>query len=70
MSTTELRREAKAVIDRLSGTRLKVVSEFLAFVNDRETDAATVELLSLPGFEKSFLQGMSDIKAGRTRAWR
>lgn len=70
MSTATLRQEAKALIDAMSGTQLRVASEFLAFVKERKADAATLELLAIPGFEKSFAQGMRDIKAGRTKPWR
>jgi hypothetical protein len=70
MSTVQLRRKAKAVIDDLSTAQLRVASEFLAFVKSRELDSATLELLSIPGFENSFAQGMKDIKAGRTKPWR
>ena len=70
MSTVALRQEAKALIDAMSGAQLRVASEFLAFVKDRQTDAATLELLTIPGFEKSFARGMQDIKAGRTKPWR
>ena len=70
MSAAMLRREAKALIDSLSGTQLRAASEFLAFVKERKADAATLELLAIPGFRKSFARGMRDIKAGRTRPWR
>ena len=64
------RQEAKALIDALSGAQLRVASEFLAFIKDRQADAATLELLTIPGFGKSFIRGMQDIKAGRTKPWR
>ena len=70
MSTVQLREQAKAVIDNLSTNQLRVASEFLAFVKSRELDSATMELLSIPGFEASFARGMKDIKAGRTKPWR
>lgn len=70
MSTLQLRRQAKALIDELSTTQLRVASEFLAFVKTRDADAATLELLAIPGFEASFARGMKDIKAGRTKSWR
>lgn len=70
MSTVALRRQAKALIDTLSETQLRAASEFLAFVSARETDAATIELLSIPGFEASYARGLRDIKAGRTKQWR
>ena len=70
MSTVQLRRQAKTVIDDLSTDQLRVVSEFLAFVKSRRLDSATLELLSIPGFEASFARGMKDVKAGRTKPWR
>ena len=70
MSTVALRRQAKALIDTLSGPQLRAASEFLAFVKSREADAATLELLAIPGFEASYARGMRDIKAGRTKPWR
>ena len=71
MSTVvALRQETKALIDALSGAQLRVASEFLAFVKERPTDAATLELLGIPGFERSFSRGMRDIKAKRTKPWR
>ena len=70
MSTLELREEAKAMIDVMSGARLRVASELLAFIKDRPTDAATLELLTIPRFAASYARGMRDIKAGRTKPWR
>lgn len=70
MSTLQLRKKAKALIDDLSTSQLRVASEFLVFVKSREMDAATLELLSIPGFESSYEKGMKDIKAGRTKPWR
>jgi hypothetical protein len=70
MSTAQLRQQAKALIDGLSTRQLRVASEFLAFVKNRELDSATLELLSIPGFEASFARGMKDVKAGRTKPWR
>jgi hypothetical protein len=70
MSTVELRQEAKALIDVMSGTQLRVAAEFLAFVKDRRINAATLELLTIPRFEASYARGIRDIKAGRTKPWR
>ncbi|HEX8323171.1 MAG TPA: hypothetical protein VF595_04580 [Tepidisphaeraceae bacterium] len=70
MSDGDLRQHAKALIDDLSPPQLRVASAFLAFVKSRTSDAATLELLSIPGFEASFARGEKDIKAGRTRPWR
>lgn len=70
MRMVELRQEAKALIDVMSAAQLRVAAEFLAFVKDRQTDAATLELLTIPGFAASYARGMRDIKAGRTKPWR
>jgi hypothetical protein len=70
MSTLALKKEAKALIDTMSPAQLRAASEFLAFVKSRELDPATLELLSIPGFEVSFARGKKDIKAGRTKPWR
>ena len=70
MSTDQLRQEAKALIDAMSGARLRAASEFLAFVNSRDLNAATRKLLAIPGFDKSYARGMKDIAAGRTKPWR
>ena len=70
MSMAQLRNQAKALIDDLSTTQLRIASEFLAFVKSRELDSTTLELLAIPGFKASFARGMKDIKAGRTKPWR
>lgn len=67
MSTAELKQEAKSLIDTPSAARLRVASEFLAFVRCRELSASTLELLYSPGFKESFARCMKDIKAGRTK---
>jgi len=70
MSTVELKQVAKALIDVMSGAQLRIAAAFLAFVKERQSDAATLELLAIPGFEASYARGLRDIKAGRTKPWR
>lgn len=70
MNTAELKQEAKALIDAMSAAQLRVASEFLALVKRRKADAATLELLTIPGFAQSFARGIRDIKAKRTKPWR
>lgn len=70
MSTAELRNQTKALIDEMSEPQLRLASEFIAFVKSRKADAATLELLNIPGFKASFARGLKDIKAGRTVPWR
>lgn len=70
MSTAELRQETKSIIDGMSPGDLRLVREFLAFVTSRDTNAATRELLAIPGFQKSFVRGIKDIKSRRVKPWR
>jgi hypothetical protein len=70
MSTVQLRREAKSMIDAMSARDLQLAREFLAFVVSRDTNAATRELLAIPGFQKSFVRGVKDIGAGHVKPWR
>lgn len=70
MSTVELRRAAKSMIDGMSAKDLQLVRQFLSFVASRDTNAATRELLTIPGFEKSFVRGVKDIKSSRVKSWR
>lgn len=70
MTTTALRKQAKALIDDLSTEQLRVASEFLEFVKSRGVDSPTLELMSIPGLAESFTRGQRDLKAGRTKPWR
>ncbi len=70
MDVATLKKNAKSVIDSLSGPRLRAASEFLAFVQRRELDPATLELLSIRGLEECFSLGLEDVRKGRTRPWR
>jgi len=70
MSAVELRKQAKSMIDGMSARDLQIVREFLAFIASRDTNAATRELLAIPGFEKSFVRGVKDIKSNRVKPWR
>ena len=63
MSTAQLRRRVKQTVDALSADKLKTADRLLRRL--REEDAATNELLHIPGFLDSFERGMSDLSAGR-----
>jgi hypothetical protein len=54
----------------MSPSDLQLVREFLSFVATRQTNAAARELLAIPGFEKSFVRGVKDIKSNRVKPWR
>lgn len=70
MSTLELRRQAKRTIDQLSGPSLRFVTEFLLYLQQRQPDEATAELLKIPGFLPSFARGAKDVRSGRVKSWR
>ena len=64
MTVTELRRRAKQRLERLSPQRLAVADDFLAYLEERDTDEATAELLRIPGFTTAFEQAQREIAAG------
>ncbi|MEH2269454.1 MAG: hypothetical protein V7K68_13625 [Nostoc sp.] len=49
---------------RLSPERLRVVSDFLADLEEREENEATTELLNVPGFEQALREAMQEADAG------
>lgn len=51
---TKMFEDARQRLERLSRDRLKVASDFLAYLDEREQSEATEELLSIPGFEDAF----------------
>ena len=60
-----MRRQIKQTIDALPADRLPVAADFLAYLRERGDNAATRELLAIPGFAAAFKQGVKDIHAGR-----
>ena len=46
--------EAEHRLRILSPERLRVADDFLAYLQEREENEATAELLSIPGFEAAF----------------
>ncbi len=70
MTARELRRELKRRIDRLSEERLAVADDFLAYVEERESDEATAELVRIPGLVDELKEAEEDIAEGKTVSWR
>jgi hypothetical protein len=64
MTTAEIRRRAKHRLDRLSPERLRVADDFLAYLEERESDEATAELLAIPGFLAALEQARTEIARG------
>ena len=46
--------EAEYRLRSLSPERLRMANDFLAYLQEREENEATAELLSIPGFEAAF----------------
>lgn len=65
MNDRDTRRKAKTRIDTLSSQRLVVADDFLAYLQERERNEATEELLAIPGFAEALKQAEERIDAGR-----
>ena len=65
MTKVDLLRRVKRRLGGLSTPRLRVADEFVAFLEEREDDDATEELLRIPGFAEEFEEAQRDIAAGR-----
>lgn len=70
MSTRELRRQAGHRIKSLSPQRLQVAVDFLAYLEERERNLATEELLSIPGFVEGFQKAKKESTKGKSVDWR
>ena len=62
--TVDLLKEAEKRLRQLSPERLRVASDFLAYLEDREINEATQELLNIPGLEAAFLEAVREADAG------
>jgi hypothetical protein len=56
--------EAQKRLLRLSPEKLRVVSDFLAYLEEREENEATAELLNIPGFEQALQEAIQEAEAG------
>jgi len=56
---------AKRRLESLSRARLQVADDFLAYLQERESNEATEELLRVPGFEKGLAEAEKQIEAGQ-----
>lgn len=64
MSPTELLRAAKDRLDTLTPERLKVADDFLSYLEEREANEATAELLALPSFLEALSKSEEEIAGG------
>jgi len=56
--------EAERRLHSLSPERLRVANDFLAYLQEREENEATAELLSIPGFEAAFQHAVQQAESG------
>lgn len=70
LKTADLRREARRRLTRLSPERLQVAADFLAYLEEREHNDATLELVRIPGFDRAMKKAEKEIDEGRTINWR
>jgi hypothetical protein len=54
----------EAILQRLSPERLRVAADFLAYLDEKESNDATEELLSIPDFEEDFQEALQDFENG------
>jgi hypothetical protein len=64
VSISAILTEAERRLRSLSPERLRVASDFLAYLQEREENEATAELLSIPGFEAAFQRAVQQAESG------
>jgi hypothetical protein len=65
MSPAEILHQAKERLERLSEDRLRVADDFLAYLEEREANEATEELLQIPGFLEELEKSQEEVRLGR-----
>jgi len=50
---------------QLSAERLRVASDFLAYLKERDGSEVAAELLAIPGFEEAFRRAEQQVKEGQ-----
>jgi hypothetical protein len=68
-SVTELQRQLDESLKQLSPERLQVVADFAAYLASAESEAATQELLAIPGLLERIKQSQATPKA-QYSSWR
>ena len=64
VSTSVILTEAERRLRSLSLERLRVANDFLAYLEEREENEATAELLDISGFEAAFLRAAEQADSG------
>ena len=60
----DLLRQAEKRLHQLSPDRLRVANDFLAYLQEREENEATEELLKIPSIEAEFREALQEAEAG------
>lgn len=63
ISVTELQRQLNESLKQLSPERLRVLADFAAYLANAESEAATQELLAIPGLLERVKQNQATPKA-------
>jgi hypothetical protein len=66
MTDPTLLSEAEQRLKLLSPERLRSANDFLAYLQEREEEEATAELLSIPGFREAFRRATAQVDEGNT----
>ena len=69
ISGTQIHRlliEAQDRLRNLTPERLRVANDFLAYLQEREENEATEELLAIPGFEEALQRAVAQADGGDT----
>lgn len=69
VSVTELQRQLNDLLKQLSPERLQVLADFAAYLANAESEAATQELLAIPGLLERIKQNQATPKTDYTN-WR
>ena len=69
VNTSAILTEAERRLRSLSFERLRVANDFLAYLQEREENEATTELLSIPGFEAAFRRAVEQADRGEVVRW-
>ncbi|NJL82228.1 MAG: hypothetical protein HC890_03355 [Chloroflexaceae bacterium] len=70
MNTEQMRIEIKQYADSLSVQNLEIVHKVLLELANRESLAATEELLAVPGFLEDLQESEGDLAKGNLTNWR
>ena len=66
---TALLEAAKNYLNNLSSQRLQVAIDFLAYLQKKEEEEATEELLDIPDFEQKLEEAEAEAEAGEVVSW-